>query len=234
MTTKKFFKYLLDGDKSEPLNEYGYRGHIVDSEKKILFLGCSVTYGYGVKNEETFAYQTAKLMGAEWSALNFGVPGSGPDIQASTAAWALNNFKIDKICWLMSHPMRTQLILESGGNLKFGINSSPDTFTKYKDQREIERFTENHIYFEKNNLYKVTQHLYTLFSLIKQKNIDCYVMSWEALEYDNTLQELRDEFGFKKIGLIRRIDVASDGMHPGPQSHLKFATVFSEIMKNEK
>mgnify|MGYP000937764607 CR=1 FL=1 len=173
-TTKKFFKYYLDEDKSaESLNEYGYRGPIVDSEKKILFLGCSMTYGYGVKYDETFAYQTAKLLGEEWSSLNFGVPGSGPDIQIVTAAWALNNFKIDKICWLMSHPMRTQIIMETGANLKFAINSNPDSFRLYKDKRSLDRFVENHIYFEKNNLTKVTQHLYTLFSLIKQKNIDC-------------------------------------------------------------
>ena len=234
MTTKKFFKYYLDEDKSaEPLNEYGYRGPIVDSKKKILFLGCSMTYGYGVKYDETFAYQTAKLMGEEWSSLNFGVPGSGPDIQIITAAWALNNFNIDKICWLMSNPMRTQVIMESGANLKFSINSNPDSFRLYKDKRSLDRFVENHIYFEKNNLTKVTQHLYTLFSLIKQKNIDCYVTCWEG-NFDDTVQELRDEFGFKKLDRLFRTDIASDGVHPGPQSHLNFATTLSERMKNEK
>lgn len=235
MTTKKFFKYYLDEDKSaEPLNEYGYRGPIVDSEKKILFLGCSITYGYGVKYNETFAYQTAKLLGEEWSLLNFGVPGSGPDIQIITAAWALNNFKIDKICWLMSHPMRTQIIMEDGANLKFAINSNPDgVIEEYRNKYLLNKFVENHIYFEKNNLTKVTQHLYTLFSLIKQKNIDCYVTCWED-NFDDTVEELRDEFGFKKLDQLVITDIASDGMHPGPQSHLNFAKILNERMKNEK
>lgn len=233
MLSKKFFMYDIDGHKFELLNEYGYRGPIVDSEKKILFLGCSMTYGYGVKYEETFAYQTAKLMGEEWSALNFAVPGSGPDIQISTAAWAINNFKIDKICWLMSHPLRTQIVLENGANLKFNINSSPSSFKKYKDQAELKRFTDNHIYFEKNNEYKLTQHLYTLFSLIKQKNIDCYVTCWEG-KYDATLKELRDEFSFKEMHRMARIDLGTDGVHPGPQSHLRLATSLSERLKNDK
>ena len=63
-------------------NEHGFRIPIDEErssatipDRKILFLGCSFTHGYGVPAEKTFAYLSSRELGAE--ALNAGGSGWG-------------------------------------------------------------------------------------------------------------------------------------------------------------
>ena len=49
-------------------------------KKNIAFFGCSLTYGEGVKNEDTYPSQVQKLSNDEFNCLNFGVPGGSLDL----------------------------------------------------------------------------------------------------------------------------------------------------------
>jgi len=223
------FKGLGILGKEEKLNQYGFRGPIIDSEKKILFAGCSMTYGQGVEYHQTFANQTTNKLGKEWSCLNTGIPGSGPDIQITAISWALNAFKIDKICWLMSDPIRTTITLNNNQDIKFCPSMDYEVYLDQNIKKDVIKFTENHLYFEKNYLTKLKHNIYTLFSLIKEKNIECFVTCWVD-DFDNELQELKDMFNVKPLGTIDWLDKGSDDNHPGPISHAEFAErIFNRI-----
>jgi len=49
-------------------------------KKNIAFFGCSLTYGEGVKNEDTYPSQIQKLSNDEFNCMNFGVPGGSLDL----------------------------------------------------------------------------------------------------------------------------------------------------------
>ena len=61
-------------------------------DKNIAFFGCSLTYGEGVKNEDTYPSQIQKLSNDEFNCLNFGVPGGSIDL-----AYVIYNKVIKKL-----------------------------------------------------------------------------------------------------------------------------------------
>ena len=61
-------------------------------KKNIAFFGCSLTYGEGVKNEDTYPSQIQKLSNDEFNCLNFGVPGGSIDL-----AYVIYNKVIKKL-----------------------------------------------------------------------------------------------------------------------------------------
>lgn len=236
MTNKNFYQFNIDTtgicSKEEQLNQYGFRGAITNSKKKILFAGCSMTFGAGVDYCHTFTNQTSEILGDEWSCVNIGIPGSGPNEQITAITWALNNFKIDTICWYMSDPMRTTLMMNELRQRRITLSDDFQGTTDLKIKKDIELFIKHHLYFEKNYLKDLKNNIYTLFSLIKHKNIDCYVSCW-ITSFDKELQKFRDEFDFKELGDINWLDIGFDNVHPGPISHLDFANRIVERIKNE-
>lgn len=216
----------------ERLNQYGFRGPIVDSNKKILFAGCSFTYGAGVAYHETFAKLTAEKLGQDWSCLNIGIPGSGILEQVASISWALTNFKIDKICWYISDPIRTTVLINNYQKLRFLVNRD-FSFLKNDHIKDMNRFIENHLYFERNHLHQLKYSIYTIFSMIKQKNIKCYTTCWID-SFDNEIQDIKDEFNVKSMGNINWLDKGTDDGHPGPKSHAEFADRIIGILENDK
>jgi len=236
MTNRSFFRFDISTKginvPGERLNRFGFRGPIIDSKKKILFAGCSMTYGVGVAYQETFANLTAEKLGQDWSCLNIGIPGSGPTEQIASIAWALNNFNVDKICWYISDPIRTDVLLNNHRNIRFQIRKD-FSFLEDDVKHDMNRFVENHLYFERNHLYQLKYNIYTLFSMIKQKNIKCYTSCWVD-SFDNEIQDLRNEFNFKPLGKIDWLDAGFDDGHPGPKSHAEFAERIIERIENDK
>ena len=62
---------------------------------RLLYLGDSFTHGYGVTAEETFAYRTAKQLGA--SVMNAGVAGWGLAQMVMRARQTIPSIKPDKV-----------------------------------------------------------------------------------------------------------------------------------------
>lgn len=53
----------------------GYKGNNANDSAELVFLGCSITYGEGIRDSETFAYKTGELCGVP--SANFGFSGFG-------------------------------------------------------------------------------------------------------------------------------------------------------------
>jgi hypothetical protein len=202
------------------INEYGFRHRTDTSKKLILFCGCSVTFGTGLAEEDTFAHLVTAGLGNNYDYINLGLPGTGPDVQMLNLTWALNNFKIDKIFWYISDYHRQVFTKD---NKVIGL-FTPSFFgqEEWFQQSIGKSFVEVNALLEDTWRLKTFWNLYSLFSLIKSKNIETFVSSWEPV-LDSELEKLRNEFSFNSLGNIDIVDVARDDMHPGILSNLQFA-----------
>ena len=72
--------YAVYGGPISKINAHGFRGSEYDSSKKsIALLGDSYTFGYGLKDNETFSHLlNIKLEDKNVQTINMGVPGLGP------------------------------------------------------------------------------------------------------------------------------------------------------------
>ena len=63
------------------INEHGFRHNVDMSKKIVLFCGCSMTFGTGLAEEDTYPNLVTTALGDEFDYLNIGMPSTGPDIQ---------------------------------------------------------------------------------------------------------------------------------------------------------
>lgn len=195
------------------INEYGFRFDNFKKDKVICFVGCSITFGEGLQQDKIFPELVTQSLGDEWQCINLGMPGSGPDIQLINLTWAINNFKIDKIVWYMSDPLRQMTHSKS-----LQVHA-PNFIAHDKHQRDFVNYIVN---YEETILLKTYWNLYTIFSLIKEKNIDLYFRCW-IQEYHSRLISILDQFKYKEFDPMNNIDLARDERHPGILSHKIFA-----------
>jgi hypothetical protein len=208
------------------INEYGFRYDSIKKDKIICFVGCSITFGVGLPQDKIYPELVTKALGNDWQCMNISVPGSGPDVQMINLTWAINNFKIDKIVWYMSDPLRQ---MTYDGHLKVHVpNCMPDPSNN--QSLEIINYV---VKFEETILLKTYWNFYTLVSLIKEKNIDLYFRCWIS-EFHSKLEPLISQFNIKEIGNMNGIDRARDNMHQGLRSHQQFADhIMEKIDENQ-
>lgn len=63
------------------LNDRGWRkmpGANVNAENDLLIFGCSISFGYGLENNQTWAWKLARLLGPDWKVENYAANGYGP------------------------------------------------------------------------------------------------------------------------------------------------------------
>jgi hypothetical protein len=195
------------------INQYGFRFDLTEKKNNICFVGCSITFGEGLAQTDIFPELVAKSLGNDWQCINLGVPGSGPDIQIINLTWAINNFKIDKIVWYMSDPLRHMSYSTS-------IQVHAPNFTTHDThQRDFVNYI---VKYEKTILLKTYWNIYSLFSLIKEKNIDLYFRCWID-DFHNEIKPMLNQFKFKELQPMNNVDLARDNLHPGIVSHKIFA-----------
>ena len=215
------FEDVVDNYKevSYNINKHGFRHNADSSKKIILFCGCSMTFGTGLAEEDTYPHLVTTAMGDEYDYLNIGLPSTGPDIQMLNLSWVLNNFNVEKIFWYMSDPHR-QVVLSDNQHISLYIPSN--YHYEWYDRGIGKKFKEVNLELEDTWRLKTYWNLYSLFSLIKHKNIETYITCWDPV-LDTQLENLRKEFDFKSLGNMNSIDLARDAMHPGINSNKQFA-----------
>jgi len=95
------------------LNEFGFRCKNFSEKDGILFLGCSLTFGVGVRREDTWTQIVADYFGLEnW---NLGMPGRGLDSISLYCRLFLDNLipNIKAICIYMPPPGRLSIFMET-------------------------------------------------------------------------------------------------------------------------
>lgn len=66
-------------------------------DKNIAFFGCSLTYGHGVENNETYPHQVHEKSGGKYNCLNFGVPGGSLDLMSKIYNKVMKELDIDLV-----------------------------------------------------------------------------------------------------------------------------------------
>lgn len=208
------------------INQYGFRYKEPVGTDIFLTVGCSVTFGTGLPYEKTYSQLISKHLGLE--SVNVSLPGTGPEIQAVNAVWAINKYNPKIVLFYMSDPVRRFLATEDNA-FNFVPDYMDNIFPTVNDKKSYiameEKFNYTRIMVAAYNLYKVSE-------LCKIKNIPLYFRCWEQFahseilkyEFVSDLNVLPDRMG--------AFDTARDNLHHGVTSQENFAQIcIGEIEK---
>jgi hypothetical protein len=206
-----------DGDVSNlctySYNELGFRGDSIKKEGfKVMSLGCSITEGFGVNDDETWPSQFCSHI-ENGVNLNFGMGGRSNDSICRCLISYYDLIKPDLVLIMYTFPHRREIYTEGGGIESY----MPTKFLrKFHDEKE-ESVIKNCLDILQNdnsdfiNWYK-NHMLIKLFLESKKCN-----WIWDGsnlpIKYNYT------EFNrFMSMGNFK-MDRGSDNLHPGPKHH---------------
>jgi lysophospholipase L1-like esterase len=213
--------YVCGSDNSKKCkysyNELGFRGDSPTKNGfKIMSIGCSMTEGVGVNDNETWASRFSKIMpnGVD---LNFGISGRSNDYISRCLLSYYDYVKPDLVIILYTFLNRREIYTENNKIEPF-IASNPWGFLEenkegeiiYNNLTEIQNRNEDIINWHKNHLI-ITQFL---------KLNNCNYIWNGGLDVPT---EYTDAYRFDG-DFINFLDLGVDGGHPGPKHNQTFAT----------
>jgi len=227
------YKYGLDGRKGKSFktsgsdntgictytyNELGFRGDSPYKDGfKIMSIGCSLTEGVGVNDNETWSHQFAKLIPNSLD-LNFGCGGRSNDFISRCLLSYYDLVKPDLVLIMYTSPQRREIYTEDGGIEPF-IPTLSWGYLKETEQGQriqnlmIELQNENQ---DLINWYKNHQ-LINLF--LKSKN--CNWLWNGSFGIPKSYKELnRFDGDYMNQPLI---DYGVEGSHPGPLHNKEYS-----------
>ncbi len=189
-------------------NELGFRGDSVSKDGfKIMSIGCSLTEGVGVNDDETWSHQISALIpnGVD---LNFGVGGRSNDYICRCLLSYYDTIKPDLVLIMYTFLNRKEFYTPKNEIEPFMPTNSwgymeEDDFGKniQKNLSEVQNRYEDIINWYKNHLI-ITQFL-------KQKGCN-YVWNGSLDVPTDYTDEYRFDGDYKNF-----IDISADGLHPG-------------------
>lgn len=204
------------------INEHGFRSDSFDieSEKRIVFLGCSMTAGIGLPLEHTWCYILLNYIkrdtGYDIPYWNLGQPGGGLDILVRH----YYNFGIKlkpQIVFGFFPDYRRELYdYNNIYTVLYMVNSPHFNFNKMPylaDKRIIQYETEKNMCF--------------LDTMLKLNNTELIWSSWANGYYD-----IYDKIGLRHTNILRNDNKARDKIHPGHACNIIFAKKIYEDFKD--
>mgnify|MGYP001302184242 CR=1 FL=1 len=204
------------------INDYGFRCKNFSSEKGIGFFGCSITFGTGLNQEDTWPGIVSNHFNTEcW---NLAMPGKGLDYCAMFSAMFLQDIlpNLQAICVYMPPSGRKSIIVETTEEDEYvslqNINLDHD---KYLNQQQLPVIPHNR--FMKND-FNSEELLINL--LWKSSNTFLNELGYTAI-----LKGIADDYGIPFV-MINELDVplftesadfARDLLHPGKNVHKTIA-----------
>lgn len=214
-------------------NEYGFRGDSFTKEGfKVLSLGCSITEGVGVNDDETWpAYLTKHIPNGV--NMNFGYGGRSNDYISRCLLTFFDLVKPDLVLIFYTFPERREHVRESDGQIEPYMVNPWGFFT---DTREGRVAFQSHT--ELNNRHSNMMNWYRNHLLIKNflENKNCpWVWNGDSLklncvgdEHTNYQEFNRFDGGYG----VNNPDLGADELHPGPLTHERYANrLFNFINK---
>ena len=173
--------------------------------KQIYTFGCSWTYGWGVEQTETFTH----LLGDKDTAVyNYGAGGTGFDFAVKTLLEVYIPTSTRQIFIItVPHLFRRTWFSDDGMVYKHW---------EVKDKVDINEY---------NNYYNFLHHYNMLNTFVGRDKIiwSC----WGGEKYG-----IEDMIGDKVDVVFEQIDYASDGVHPGSESHKRYAERLKDVLQN--
>lgn len=207
-------------------NELGFRGDSIDKKGfKVMSLGCSLTEGVGVNDNETWPAQFCSFIPNSVN-LNFGVGGRSNDFITRCLLSYFDLIKPDLVLIMYTYPTRKEYYTRDGGvepfipgqswgYMKETIDGQNDQLFKTKLQNDNEDFI---------NWYK--NHLLISYFLENKK----VPFIWSDAVLKTTYND-NNKFYFDYYPYL---DFGKDGMHPGPKTHINYAENLYAYIKKKK
>ena len=208
-------------------NELGFRGDSIKKEGfKIMSLGCSITEGVGVNDNETWSNQLCKLI-PNGVNNNFGMGGRSNDYISRCLLTYYDLIKPDLVLIMYTFPHRREIYTKEGGiepfmpTHKWGYLDETDDGKKIQILKtELQNDNEDFINWYKNH------QLIKLF--LESKNCK---WTWNG-SFLNT--EYTDKNRFDG-NYIKFIDFGVDGGHPGPNHNKQYSKeLYSYLIDNQQ
>ena len=212
-------------------NDFGFRttGLEIQATRTIWVVGCSLTFGTGLRVEDTWANRLAGLIGMVTgrtaSLWNFSQGGASNDFILRTIWDQIQTGKPDLIIIQITYPDRTEYtndIIQGGMIGRWNRKRvSSHYFSFYNDQIGYSNLARNilllKLVFEKYGVkFLISPVTMPSLSLEGQILSEIPRRYFETIDADEFLKcDLWDKSGFH--------DLASDGLHPGPISNLLYA-----------
>ena len=196
-------------------NELGFRGDSCTKDGfKVMSIGCSVTEGVGVNDNQTWSSNFCKLInGVD---LNFGFGGRSNDYISRCLISYYDYVKPDLVLIMYTSPQRRELYTKDGGIEPFVLNGSWGYMSETEDgmffQKNMEEISNE--YGDIYNWYK--NHLLIKYFL-ESKNANWL---WNGYFL---IPERFNEFNRYDGTYNGYLDYGADGVHPGPKHNENYA-----------
>jgi len=195
-------------------NELGFRGDSIYKEGfRVMSIGCSITEGVGVNNNETWTSKFCSHI-PNGVNLNFGFGGRSNDYISRCLISFYDLIKPNLVLIMYTEMHRREFFTENGGIEPFHINKwgyFNETSEGLEQYDALLRLSNNENDFQ--NWYK--NHLLIKFFLESKK---CNWL-WNGSFIKNNFT---DEFRFDG-DYYPYIDFGVEGVHPGPKTNEKYA-----------
>lgn len=206
-------------------NELGFRGDSIKKEGfKVMSIGCSITEGIGVNDNETWPYQLCKLIPNSVD-LNFGFSGRSNDYIVRCLLSYYDTIKPDLVLIMYTYPTRKEYYTKFGGIEPYAPNQNWGYLKETNDGKQIQYLktmlqndNEDFINWYKNHLL--------ITNFLENKNIP---FVWND-SISETFYEDKNKFYYDYYPYL---DWGVDSSHPGPKHHKKYAeNLYNYISKN--
>lgn len=200
------------------INNYNFRGKFdfLGTRQKIGLFGCSFTFGELVDDGYIFSDIIENKSG--YNCFNFGVLGSSIEYIAYTFNAASSVIDFDKAVIITFPDIYRSIYLQSNTEDTIHRNISHSVKTNYKKLDDAVKM----IYMLPEEVFvqRAIANINWIVSTAKQKGIQVFLTSWNK----DTYKILRRIFPDSTLNeMFPYIDYAADNLHPGLQSHQKFA-----------
>lgn len=213
-------------------NEYGFRGDSFTKEGfKVLSLGCSITEGVGVNDDETWpAYFTKNI--SNGVNMNFGYGARSNDYISRCLMTFFDLVKPDLVLIFYTFPERREYIREDGDIEPYMVK--PWGF--FTDTREgrIAHTSQTELINRHSNLMNWYKNHQLIKYFLESKNCP-WVWNGDSLrlncvgdEHTNYQEPNRFDGGYG----VNNLDMGADDIHPGPRTHERYANRLFNFVNN--
>ena len=211
LTKQEPYEHEWEHGTTAQVNEYGYRSdNFDDGGDGFMFLGCSLTEGYALKQEDTWPWIVGKHF--DVNVWNLGQGARGGDVCFINAIRWIPKLKPKVVCMLIPESGRFEFFDYDGKTKHEGLYKEFTSWCLPKKPKFPWLFNPKHLYLS------TLKNVLSIKSICDEYNIPFIVESYRENE--------RNEFYDWKS------EYANDGKHPGKSYQNNVAKWFIKEIKN--
>lgn len=210
-------------------NELGFRGDSIHKEGfKVMSIGCSLTEGVGVNDNETWPAQFTKLIPKSVNH-NFGMSGRSNDYISRCLLTYYDLIKPDLVLIMYTSPHRREVFTKDGGIEPFMATHKWGYLEDTEEGREIQSL-KTKLQNDNADLVNWYKNHLLIKYFLESKKCNWLWNGW--MEIPTDIVEFNRYDGLNKY-MKPFIDYGVDKMHPGPHHNYEYSKLlFTHIHKN--